>query len=391
MKPEWESLQRWWLFDDPRSYGARSILHWAAEGLARIEKDVSVFPLDPDASDSLQKMRSHLEASQPDVLLLANHPANTFWSRLGYAHAQCPTIAWLFDDPWLMGGEPFGEDEIVWVADPSFEKGARSRGAKTVMFVPVAAPDHLERSPRIKEPFPLVYVGATLRLTMLRDQLPADMAAYLDRIADEKIGQPAMSFDVLLDEIPYQPGKRITLNGQVAYYLYTEANRRYRMRWLEPLASSGLRLFGNEAWREEIRGTALENCFQGPIEPLHEYPGLLSRSLVTLNIRSLQGITAPTHRDFLVPAIGGFMLSTPLQGGALSQGSDDPFSLVTFHWPTQAESPEQMTELVQTALQQETERTQWTNDAADTIRNGHLFSQRLKQVAQIWAGGVGLR
>jgi len=48
LRMQWESLKKWWMFDDPRSYGARQLMLGAAERLRRTGKQVLLHPLDPN-------------------------------------------------------------------------------------------------------------------------------------------------------------------------------------------------------------------------------------------------------------------------------------------------------------------------------------------------------
>jgi hypothetical protein len=82
---------------------------------------------------------------------------------------------------------------------------------------------------------------------------------------------------------------------------------------LNVLAPLGLRLYGNALWKTESRGTALESCFCGRLESFTDYPNLIRSVRININLRSLQGFDAPTHRDFLVPRLGGFLLSSAVR------------------------------------------------------------------------------
>lgn len=376
------SLDRVWLFDDPRSHGARSILRWAAQGLRRIGKTVHSANLKLNEANSNIHLRNELIEFGPTAVLLANHPAHQFWMQLGFDAPQCDSLVWLFDDPFLMGNEPFSPEEIILLSDPSFEEAAKNRGAVTTLFLPVAAPDviNAQNNPNLKSN--VVYVGAAADLTAMRNALSNEMAVYFDSIAERQASQPSLSLDTLLTEYPLTKSKKVTLSGQIAYYIYANANRIHRMQYLQTLANQNLVLYGNEAWRKHIENTPLQSCFQGEIDPLIDYHNLICSVDINLNLRSLQGFSAPTHRDFLVPRLGGFMIASA-RSDRLSPAEIDPtqrFGFDRFPWAPQADSPEAIAFLVNEWLDKPAERKQWINHAAEVIEQQHLFSHRMKQL-----------
>lgn len=378
-------FQKIWMFDDPRSYGARAILRWAAEGLRIVGKSVRVAPFDPAKPNQAQRLREDLLRFEPDAALLANHPAALFLHQIELKTPPCRFLVWLLDDPLIMGGEAFGEDEIALVSDPAFADGARTRGAKSVVFLPVAAPDTIEGAAQSNYAAPVAYVGATARPDEMRAQLPAETAAYFDRIAAKKAEDPTRTFAELLEDDPIAPGKQVKLTGQVAYYLYAESNRISRVRHLFPLADMGLALYGNDAWRPQIAHTPLERCFRGGIDPIHDYPKLIQSVDINLNLRSLQGFSAPTHRDFLAPRLGAFMLSTQRHGALVEQvqRDGDLFSLQQFPWSPEAASPETLREAVIRYGENPSLRREWVEYAAADIVERHLFSRRMRQLETI--------
>ncbi|MBI1390166.1 MAG: glycosyltransferase [bacterium] len=377
-------FKRFWLFDDPRSHGARAILRWAADGLNAIGGEARVFALDPGAADQAARMRDDLRAFRPDAVLLANHPASLFWTQLGVNRAPCESIVWLFDDPALMGDEFFSPHEIVLLSDPGFEEGAKRRGAERTLFVPVAAPDaiHAERDERFDAP--VAYVGAAADLSGMRNNLSAETATYLDGIAERLAVDPSRSMNQLLEDYPIAPGKRVTLTGPLTYYLYAEANRRSRMRFLTPLAELGLRLYGNDVWKPVIQGTSLEGRFQGGIDPLTDYHRLIRSVRININLRSLQGFCAPTHRDFLIPRLGGFCIATPAK--LASMEALDPegrFGLERFVRAPESDTPEAMKDMARYYLSHPAEREAWIARSQAAVEREHLFSHRMRQLIDL--------
>lgn len=376
------SIHRIWMFDDPRSYGARSILHWAVAGLNIAGYESRLAQVELNAPDSVQRLRDDFTAFKPDAVLLANHPSRNFWRMLGYNSPMALSIVWLFDDPYMMGAEAFGDD-VVLVSDPSFQTAAQARGSRTCMFLPVAAPDKTAAQFRDDLQADISYVGAAADLSAMRQQLSPELAAYFDSISEKKAAQPEDSLDSLLNEHPVAEGKRIQLSGQVEYFLYANANRMHRIRHLESVAERGLYLYGNEAWRPYIRQTSLETCFKGPVDPLRDYHDLIVSSKINLNLRSLQSFSSPTHRDFLVPRLGGFMIATA-SSPWLDVNKDEylAFGFDRFPWAPQAATPGELRELVDHFLENPSARDEWIANARAVIESEHLFSHRMTQLME---------
>ncbi len=384
----WFSSKRFWLFDDPRSYGARAMMRGVVEGLKENGKNVRLYSFNPSEQDAVSKMREDLLQFNPHVVFLANHPASLFLSQLGLKkeNLDCSFWIWLFDDPLLMGDEPFDPDEIVLAADPKFISGARSRSAKNIIFLPVAAPSNLSVEYRQEYEAPLAYVGAVMDITSMRNQIQPFVRDYLDRIAEKRLENLQTDFIRLVAQNPIAEGKELTLNGPLLYYLYALTNRIYRMQFIKQLAPLGLKLYGNEVWRPLLKNENLESLFQGPLDPFHEYPHLLASVKINLNLRSLQGFVAPTQRDFLIPMTGGFMLSTKIRQEYFDWpqvDQDNVFQLESFPWSPEFSTPELMLEAVQVYLHKPRFCQEWVDYVQRQFHKNHTFAHRMQQLGMI--------
>lgn len=385
----WASWKRFWTVEDPRSQGARLVLKGVAEGLRLNGKEVREFMIRPEDPELPRRIRKDIADFHPDVLLLANHPAALFLRQAGISEPPCPCLVWLFDDPAIMGKEAFGEEEIVLAADPGFIEGARMRGAKRVYFVPVAAPDTVSGTRKESYTAPVAYVGSASAPAEARKSIPPDVLHYLDGIIQRKVENPSRNFDDLLEEFPYTPNQMIRLTGPLAYFLYSEANRLYRLRFLEALVPLGLIFFGNPGWIPSVFGTALESCFRGGINSLTEYPHVIHSVDINLNLRSLQGFSAPAHRDFLVPRLGGFLLSTAPQKSAFHWNQADPknwFHLDQWIWSPTGCNPRAMVETARRYLENPALRKEWIDEASRVIAGHHTYASRMQQLGE-WLDG----
>ncbi len=387
----WNSQKKWWLFDDPRSYGARQLMLGAAEGLRRNGKLVHLHPLDPNDPFADQKLKQSIVDFEPDAILLANHPSTLFFQNIQMRPPPCHHFIWVFDDPFMMGDEPYAVNDIVWIADPSFAIGARHRGASQIHFVPVAAPCDIHARIKPEYEVPLLYVGATFRMAQAREQMGKQVEAYLDEIINLKLANPENTFQSLLDTHLLGGTAKVQWSGQLAYYLYTEVNRKHRLNYLSVLADQSLNLYGNEAWKIEIEGTPLASCFKGTLDPLREYPNAIRSAEININLRSMQGISAPVQRDFLMPAAGGFMLSShQVQSGMdwKKWDSSNRFKLDEFEWSPSFQSKDEMLDRIKEYQPDEKKRREWIDRTRQSIQNHHTFAHRIEQVGR-WMNEAG--
>lgn len=381
----WSSWKRFWTIDDLASTGARLVLKPAMEGLRLNGKEVREFCLDHSDAGLTQKARQDILTYQPDVIFLANHPSSVFLHQIGFDKAPCPVLVWLLDDPLLMGNEPFDADEIVLVSDPKFAIGARQRNAKRIRFFPAAAPDRMDAEYKPEYNAPVAYVGSIHVNPQARAGIPLELRNYLNDIIRKKIEAPRSEFAELLEANPLASGKRVQMSGPLHYFLYTEANRIYRLRFLHALAPLNLRLYGNETWKQEIAGTPLEDCFAGRLDPFAEYPSLIRSTAITINLRSLQRFYAPVHRDFLVPRLGGFTISSASYGDCGDWQKADPgdiYHLRTFPWSYECSTPAEMVDAAIRFLRADNMRKEWTANAAAVIHSFHTYSQRMTQLGE---------
>jgi hypothetical protein len=382
----WSSWKRFWTIDDKTSCGARLVLKSAAEGLRLNSKDVREFKFDVHDPKIKERIIRDILSYEPDIILLANHPSSMFLTPSFRDKVKCPILVWMFDDPALMGGELFDNDEIVLVTDPRFEQGARDRGARRVIFLPVAAPDKISAVHQEKLAADVSYVGSISINQQGRANIPPEIRQYMMDIIKLKVDSPAISFDDLLEQNPLKPNSQIQLSGQLRYFLYTEANRLSRSGFLQPLARMNLHLYGNEVWNQEIQGTDLQECFKGSVDPFTEYSNLLYSTKININLRSLQGFVAPTHRDFLVPRLGGFLLSTKINTEPIDWNKYDPenhFHMEDFPWSDQYHTPDQLAEAVARYLKDDSARQQWIDYVEDEIEEHHTYSRRMEQLGKI--------
>jgi hypothetical protein len=340
---------------------------------------------DPKDRDSATNIANDIRQYDPDILFHANHPVVQFFQQVGFQGYPYQSMVWLLDDPAIMGDEMFHPNELVLVSDPAFIDSAQKRGAKTVIFLPVAATVQ-DIQYRNNYDFPVVYVGSTQVNHDALNSIPNQFLEYFEQIIRLKCSNPQLSIEELLVSHPYAEGKIIQLSGPLHYFLYTESNRQYRLQFLHSLVESGLRLYGNDEWIEQVQRTKLQSCYMGSIDPVNDYPFLVRSCKININIRSMQRFSAPVHRDFLYPCYGGFTVSSSLQSTETDWPQIDPlniYRLPDFPWSPSANSPEQMKDLVEHYLKNESERNEWIENSRSIIQNQHTYRHRVCQLGDI--------
>jgi len=315
-------------------------------------------------------------------LFLANHPSELFFNQAGMNIPDCKKFVWVLDDPFMMGGEQYAEDEIVLVAEPSFIAGVKKRGARNIGFLPVAAP--VDPVCDVKEScrHDVIYVGSLGNVETMRKQLDNDLASYFDGIVQKKLDTPDAHFDDLLRAHPYKETQIIQLNGQLAYYLYAQSNRKQRLNYLQAIDPEYLKIFGPAEWKEALAGTPHINCFEGPVDPFKEYQDLICSAKINLNLRSLQGFRVPTQRDFCVPAYSGFLLSTSHQY-EIRESENVAFGLDHFSWSPKAQSPQELNDLIDRYINSPEEREAWIELSREKILSEHTYAHRMEQLGQL--------
>jgi hypothetical protein len=387
-------VKKIWMFDDASSQGARIIMRSVMDALRKHGYDLHVFEANHRDPTVLERMKADLIAFQPELIFLANHPIHHLLKQLEMETIDCHVIVWLFDDPIIMGEERFQPHETVLAADPSFINGAKQRGAEKVLFVPVAAPCAMDVEEKEEYRHPVVYAGSVFINQNMRNTIDPAIAPVVRHVIQQKLQHPANTFQELLDQtnvkalmnLPKQVDVKIDLSPALIYFIYAECNRHWRLQFLKTLDPCGIHLYGNQSWQPYLQGSGLQQRFHPPIDSFTEYPRLIKSADININIHSLQGITAPTLRDFQVPFYGGFQLSVSYQDHPTNWQEHDPnhlFGLDTFPWSPSASSPEVLRDMVQQYLGKPEARKEWIFHTKECIEHYHTMTHRIGQLIEI--------
>lgn len=375
-----------WTFDDPRSFGARSIVRGVLRGMEEYGWSVRAPRLDPAAG--VVTLRTDLIEFSPDLLFFVNQPPDLYLLQMGFSLLEIrqmgvKRIVWLLDDPFLLGGDPFHSEDTIVVADPAFIPAVEERGGKRIFFLPVAA--DIERPGRVRETFsaPVAYIGSVKNMDAWRRKIAPELDQYLTRVIAEKVRSPARPVEEIMSAMPLAPGRHVQLDGPLAYYLYVMANNQFRIMLLESLVPYGLQFFGNQDWLDLLGSSRLRNRYRGTLDPVTETPDLYRSASISLNLRSLQGFTASTQRDFNVPAAGGFLLSSDF--GVKS------VDVCRSYWED-IRSPSfgdrrEMLERVREFLASPRRCKEWVESVQPVIRQRHRYVHRVERIVDFLLSG----
>ncbi len=335
-----------------------------------------------DPSSDIAALRTDLIEFSPDLLFFVNQPSSLYLSQIGFSSEEIAgldvqRLVWILDDPFILGDDTFDSRDVILVADPAFAPNVRKRGGNRILFLPVAADIEQPGTDRPEFAAPVAYVGSVKNMETWRRQVPPDLCQYLDRIVDRKTREPSVPVERIMEEIPFAPNRRVELTGQLAYYLYVTANNRYRIEMLEKLYPIGLQLFGGADWPGFLTDSRLRYRYRGTLDPKTETPDLYRSASISINLRSLQGFTAPTQRDFNVPAAGGFLLSSTF--------NLPPSNETQTYWEgirsSTFTSTDELVDQVCHLMSDPSQRREWTEQTKEVISEQHRYVHRVERIA----------
>ena len=191
----------------------------------------------------------------PDLIIQINRPTSPLFPDNWAREIPIPRVVWYVDSPrnfWQDHAEFYlTEYDCVCVWDESYVSFLKERGAKEVHILPYAA----DRQPpgEFSERFrcPISFVGQVMDQSQTKALLNTEERSYLDGIIEEKLARTHEEFRSIIERCPPPPSVNFDALSKkilVDYYLYVEANAKYRIRVLESLVRFGLKLYGPESW-----------------------------------------------------------------------------------------------------------------------------------------------
>jgi len=262
-------------------------------------------------------------ASKPDFLVTLNH--------LGFDEdgvltsflrsIEMPAASWFVDSPNLIVREfkanvsPY---TTVFLWDRSYAAEMEAMGFEGVTYLPLATdagvfrPLPAHRRKKGVTPCDVGFVGNSM-VEAARERL-ARVAPELRPLVERLAVDPARSRDLMQAQTEQLdpgdrariatlgPRERIDLEAAV---LWT-TTLRYRLRCLEKLVDLGLRVHGDDGWRQLLPDPAI---LRPGLAYYDQLPWFYNRCKINFNATSLQMGAAVNQRVFDVPACGAFLLT----------------------------------------------------------------------------------
>lgn len=308
-----------------------------------------------------------------DYVLLINQSASQF-----YEYLQIPIekqtlhkskIVWYLDNPQFFVYQPFQPDEFVFCFDNTYLDWLKPYCENLPGFLPLAADQSKPGQFDPKLACDISFVGGVIDQSQRRNQLQPQMVQYIQLLVEEKLKHRSKTMEELSILNPIAEGKQITINPEVAHYLYWEANNLYRLRTVEALQDYDLHIYGNEDWEPMIQGTSLVDCYKGKADPNTDLPHIFASSKINLNIHSIQCQGSLNQRDFNAPLCGGFLLSdwVPAAGQYFVPGTE---AVYYSDW-------DHMRQKVDYYLSHEDERMKIVQTGKQKVEQCHTYQNRV--------------
>ncbi|MDR1660392.1 MAG: DUF3880 domain-containing protein, partial [Desulfovibrio sp.] len=229
---------------------------------------------------------------------------------------------WCVDNPWHLLSSmpsPWWKKAALFVTDASFVPLLQRSGALAIHHLPLAAAPHMwrqdgelrcERLPQTP-----LFVGHSVFPGQSRffaaARVPQDMLAQAMRawLADDRPDSPANApqFHWWMEKLrlcPW-PGQAVRRAGLGA----DTCSRARRARWIGAALPAGLRIIGDDGWRNFFPGMDISP----PVDYYTALPSRYARSVV-LNVTSLLLPHSLSQRHFDVWAAGGLLLTDATPG-----------------------------------------------------------------------------
>lgn len=223
-----------------------------------------------------------------------------------------PYVTWFVDDPRtiIMNRKTYGTSlSVALTWERAYCDYLKAVGFAVAEWLPLAVdPGIFCRAPGSSEG-PPAFVGNSMTAPAEeewawvagRAELAAAVRETLDsgRVTRENfaLGMEALLPGPLVAKLDEDERRHAEL------LMFVEGTRRLRADWVRALVEDGVRVYGDEGWRDIVPEAA------GPVNYRRNLAGLYQSSTVNLNITSVQMATAVNQRAFDCPAAGGFLLT----------------------------------------------------------------------------------
>jgi spore maturation protein CgeB len=223
-----------------------------------------------------------------------------------------PYVTWFVDDPRtiIMNRTTYGSAlSVALTWERSYCGYLKDAGFAIAEWLPLAVDPNIFCQPPCHAEGPPAFVGNSMTAPAeeewawvnARAELAAAVREALDsgRVTREAFarGLEALLPGPFLEKMDEDERRHAEL------LMFVEGTRRLRANWARALVQDGMRIYGDEQWREIVPAAG------GAVNYRSDLAGLYQSSTVNLNITSIQMATAVNQRVFDCPAAGGFLLT----------------------------------------------------------------------------------
>lgn len=317
----------------------------------------------------------------PALLLSVNLRGLDAEGRLAQAclAAGMRVVIWCVDNPWHLLSSargPWWKDCLLCVTDASFLPGLRQAGARHACFLPLATAPHMWGAAACVRERRLLFVGRSAfprkgSFFAASSVPPALLDEALARVREDAAEQPDFHWWHTKLGGKLWPGHDVRCAGLGA----EECSQARRVHWVRACWSAGLRLVGDEGWRDVLPGAAVEP----PVDYYTALPGLYAQARAVLNVTSLLLPHSLSQRHFDVWAARGLLLSDATPGLDIFPPSlTEPVRL-----GSPADVPERLEALAAPGRTEEL-CAAWREE----LRQRHTYVQRLRQLMDTCGEGA---
>jgi len=327
---------------------------------------------------------------KPDFLLTINHLGfDTDGVLTSFLKSiEMPVASWYVDSPKLII-EAFNENVSPWMSiflwDKSYIDNMEAMGFDSVLHLPLGTDESLfkpltarkHRKKLNKYRCDISFVGNSMIepvnkwMAMIKDDI-RPVADRLSELYDRSLKMVEMMTDNEQEKVERLSEKeRMDLEAAVIW----KATLHYRLGCVKELSEYGLRIHGDENWKNLLNSN-VDIC--KPLNYYKELPFLYNACKINFNATSLQMKEAVNQRVFDVPACGAFILTDDQE--ALHDLFAVGDEIITF------KEKEEIPDIVKYYLKNQSARDSIVKKGRSRVLSEHTYKHRLEKMIDVMKG-----
>lgn len=318
---------------------------------------------------------------KPDFVFTVNHLGFDEEGRLSslLSSMKIPLAVWYVDSPLYALKESnanISEFCKLFMWEKSYIDPMKQRGFRKVSYLPLAADIHtfkpLPSSSHYKKfASDVSFVGNSMFDAVKKWEKKITDMTHIQNIEEEIINAQLNDHSKPMEEIV---NSKITVRlpeaslfFDTAAYLTWKATMRYRHKVVNKGIESGGIVYGDDGWEKVIEKTRIRTN----VDYYSELPSVYNFTRINLNCTSYQMNSALNQRVFDCSACNAFLIT---------DRQHDLFELFKKDEFVSYKNPEEILELVDYHLKNETERRKISFKAFNRVRNEHSYEIRMSEL-----------